>query len=176
MHERYINRKLYFEEQSYTTQKYVIPYINKVRQITSDHIILEIGCGEGGNLMPFVDLGCRVVGIDINEEQIQKAREFYKDHSFAGNTQFISSDFYKITPESLPKFDFIIIRDVIEHIPNHDRFLFFLRNFLGENTQIFIAFPPWRMPFGGLNRFVKILYYPSWVIFIFCQSFYTERL
>ena len=149
MHERYTNRKLYFEEQSYTTQKYVIPYINQVKQITANHVILEIGCGEGGNLMPFVNLGCKVVGIDINNGQIQRAIEFYKDHSFAANTQFISSDFYKITPESLPKFDFIIIRDVIEHIPNHDRFLIFLRQFLADNGQIFIAFPPWRMPFGG---------------------------
>ena len=27
MHERYQNRKLYFDEQAYTTEKYVIPFI-----------------------------------------------------------------------------------------------------------------------------------------------------
>jgi SAM-dependent methyltransferase len=149
MHERYINRKLYFEEQEYTTGKYVIPYINQVKQITADHRILEIGCGEGGNLLAFVNMGCKVVGIDINAAQIQKAKEFYTTHPFADNTLFISSDVYKIEPESLPKFDFIIVRDVIEHIPYHDKFLLFIRQFLNENGYVFIAFPPWRMPFGG---------------------------
>ena len=63
-----------------TTQKYVIPFIEKHKPITADSHILEIGCGEGGNIKPFLDLGCQVTGIDINGGQIAIAKEIYSVH------------------------------------------------------------------------------------------------
>ena len=77
MQKRHADRQLYFNEQSITTQKYVIPFIEKHKPITADSHILEIGCGEGGNIKPFLDLGCKVTGIDINGGQIAIAKEIY---------------------------------------------------------------------------------------------------
>ena len=37
--------------------------------------VAEIGCGEGGNLKPFLDLGCHIVGIDIAENKIENLNE-----------------------------------------------------------------------------------------------------
>ena len=56
MDDRHLNREKYFHEQSYTTEKYVIPFINKLLPITSNLTIAEVGCGEGGNLKPFLDI------------------------------------------------------------------------------------------------------------------------
>jgi cyclopropane fatty-acyl-phospholipid synthase-like methyltransferase len=67
MQERHSNRKRYFNEQGLTTAKYVIPYISDLIAITPETTVLEIGCGEAGNLKPFLDMGCRCVGIDISE-------------------------------------------------------------------------------------------------------------
>ena len=58
MQERHFNRKQYFDEQGITTAAYVIPYINDIKPITSTLKILEVGCGEGGNMKPFLDMGC----------------------------------------------------------------------------------------------------------------------
>ena len=80
MQKRHADRQLYFNEQSITTQKYVIPFIEKHKPITADSHILEIGCGEGGNIKPFLDLGCKVTGIDINGGQIAIAKEIYSVH------------------------------------------------------------------------------------------------
>ena len=55
---------------------------------------------------------------------------------------------YKVT-ELHNKFDIIIIRDVIEHIPNQELFLPFIKRFLSPHGIIFVAFPPWQNPFGG---------------------------
>jgi 2-polyprenyl-3-methyl-5-hydroxy-6-metoxy-1,4-benzoquinol methylase len=63
--------------------------------------------------------------------------------------QFICSDIYKVAAHTLPKFDVVIVRDVIEHIHNQTKFLLFVQQFLQVNGSVFIAFPPWRMPFGG---------------------------
>ncbi|MDD4395328.1 MAG: class I SAM-dependent methyltransferase [Bacteroidales bacterium] len=148
MQKRHTDRKLYFDEQSYTTQKYVIPYIEKSYKITSQTSILEIGCGEGGNLKPFMDLGCKCVGIDLNERQLQNAQVFFQDHPNHDNLELIFSDIYDIKRENF-KFDVIMLRDVIEHIHNQERFMSFLKQFMNEGGIVFFAFPPWYMPFGG---------------------------
>ena len=85
MQDRHINREKYFEEQSFTTREYVIPYIEEVLPIDSKTRILEIGCGEGGNLAPFLDLGCKIVGVDMNQNKINNANTFFKDHHYKDN-------------------------------------------------------------------------------------------
>ncbi len=148
MQERHADRQLYFNEQSYTTQKYVIPFIEKHHLVNSESTVLEIGCGEGGNIMPFLDLGCKVTGIDINEGQIEIAKDIYASHPNASHLTLICEDIYKV--ENLKEqFDIIIIRDVIEHIPNQERFMPFIKQFLKPDGVVFIGFPPWQNPFGG---------------------------
>ena len=97
MQKRHADRQLYFNEQSITTQKYVIPFIEKHKPITADSHILEIGCGEGGNIKPFLDLGCQVTGIDINGGQIAIAKEIYSVHPNNRNLTLICEDIYKVT-------------------------------------------------------------------------------
>ena len=163
MQKRHADRQLYFNEQSITTQKYVIPFIEKHKPITADSHILEIGCGEGGNIKPFLDLGCQVTGIDINGGQIAIAKEIYSVHPNNRNLTLICEDIYKVT-ELHNKFDIIIIRDVIEHIPNQELFLPFIKRFLSPHGIIFVAFPPWQNPFGGHQQICnnKLLSHLPW--------------
>ncbi|OYT10650.1 MAG: SAM-dependent methyltransferase [Bacteroidetes bacterium 4572_112] len=154
MQERHTNRKLYFDEQDYTTKKYVIPFIEDTMKIDTNTSILEIGCGEGGNLKPFVDMGFkRVVGIDLSELKIENAKNFYEEHEYKDNIEFIAQDIYDIT--DFEKFDIIIMRDVIEHIHNQERFMKFVKNFLKPSSKFFLAFPPWMNPFGGHQQACK---------------------
>ncbi len=154
MQERHTNRKLYFEEQAYTTQKYVIPFISKHMTVTPATRVLEIGCGEGGNLKPFMDLGCHCTGIDIVENQINNAREYFCDHPNFKNLELLASDIYNIQRADF-QFDLIILRDVIEHIHNQERFMDFVKCFMTANGVIFIGFPPWQNPFGGHQQICK---------------------
>lgn len=148
MQERHSDRQLYFSEQGITTLRYVIPFIERVHPVTPDSRILEIGCGEGGNMNPFLQIGCKVTGIDINRRQIEIAREIYREHPQRENLTLICEDIYKVTGLN-ESFDIIILRDVIEHIPGQERFLPLLRQFLAPGGVIFIGFPPWQNPFGG---------------------------
>ena len=70
MQERHKNRKLYFHELAQTSQKYFIPYIKQFKQLGQDSRILEIGCGDGGNLLPFAQMGYYTLGVDISERRI----------------------------------------------------------------------------------------------------------
>lgn len=147
MQKRHSNRKQYFDEQGITTAKYVIPYIEPFVEITKETTVLEIGCGEAGNLKPFLDIGCRCVGIDISEGRIENGKKFFADHPYVDRLELIAEDIYNIdTPE---EFDIIISRDVIEHIPNQEKFMYKCRDFMKPNGIYFIGFPPWYNPFGG---------------------------
>ncbi|WP_106831797.1 class I SAM-dependent methyltransferase [Parabacteroides pacaensis] len=157
MQKRHSDRALYFQEQIYTTEKYVIPFIERHKKITADVSVLEIGCGEGGNMKPFLDKGCLVTGIDLSEGKIAAAEDLFANHPLRRNLTFICEDIYKVTHLN-QQFDIVILRDVIEHIPDQERFLPFIRRFLKNDGCVFFAFPPWYNPFGGHQQICKNKY------------------
>lgn len=67
MQERHRNRSQYFKELSITSKKYFIPYIQQWQTLNADMNVLEIGCGDGGNLLPFSEMGCNTIGVDIQK-------------------------------------------------------------------------------------------------------------
>jgi 2-polyprenyl-3-methyl-5-hydroxy-6-metoxy-1,4-benzoquinol methylase len=149
MHDRHTDKQLYFKEQVYTTEKYVIAFINKAMVVDPGISVLEIGCGEGGNLKPFLDIGCRITGIDLSRSKIDNALKFFSDHPNASKATFIVKDIYLAEKELTEKYDLIIMRDVIEHIHDQMRFMGYVKRFLKPGGKFFIAFPPWYNPFGG---------------------------
>ena len=164
MHDRHTNRELYFKEQAHTTAKYVIPFINSVLHINNSLSVLEIGCGEGGNLLPFLESGCsRIAGIDLSESKIENALKFYSDIPEGSRVEFIAADIYDSA--SAGAFDLIMMRDVLEHIHGQEKFIAFVKDFLNPGGVLFIAFPPWSNPFGGHQQMCdnKILSKMPWI-------------
>jgi SAM-dependent methyltransferase len=157
MQDRHLNKVKYFEEQALTTGKYVIPYVAAFMNIQPGLRVLEIGCGEGGNLKPFLEAGCRVTGIDLSESKIANGTRFYADHPVKSNLEFICEDIYNIATPETP-YDLIIMRDVIEHIHNQERFMHFVKRFMAPAGLFFLAFPPWQNPFGGHQQICQNRY------------------
>lgn len=184
MHQRHTDKLLYFKEQATTTERYVIPFIHEAARIDANTVVLEIGCGEGGNLKPFLDLGCRVTGIDILPNKIENAHRYFQDHPSRDNARFIVKDIYLAEEELREKYDLIMMRDVIEHIHDQDRFMEFVRRFLKPEGVFFLAFPPWYNPFGGhqqvLNSKIlsKLPYFhilPAWLVKLILKTFGEPR-
>lgn len=152
MQERQKNRALYFQELATTSKKYFIPYISKHKEIKPDMHILEIGCGDGGNLLPFSELGCRITGVDMAGSRIKDAIRFFQEQNRPGT--FIASYIFKLK-ELEHQFDIIICHDVLEHIENKGLFLSNLRRYVKEDGIVFMSFPAWQMPFGGHQQICK---------------------
>lgn len=148
MQKRHLDPQQYINEQAFTTGKYILPFIQQAKKIEPSMQVLEIGCGEAGNLKPFLDLGCKCVGVDFSTPKIEKGKEFFSTHPNAKNIRLISEDIYK-TKEFDAQFDIVILRDVIEHIHNQDKFLALMKSLLAPGGIAFFAFPPWQNPFGG---------------------------
>ncbi|GAB6011070.1 class I SAM-dependent methyltransferase [Viscerimonas tarda] len=149
---RHLDGKLYFDELAYSTKKYIIPYINTYYPLSGGMSVLEIGCGAGGNLLPFLELGCEVTGFDFSKSRVAEARRILD----AGNNEKVHlfcDDVFNV--EGLGKFDIILVRDVIEHIPDKKRFFTHIKEFMKEDGIIYFAFPAWYMPFGGHQQLCR---------------------
>lgn len=148
MQERHLDRFIYFKELANTSRKYYIDYLNNYYKLEKGCRVLEIGCGEGGNLLPFVEIGCRVTGIDQSKTRIKQAKEFF--HSLGVDADFTAHDFFDMTCKSDDdKYHVILIHDVIEHISKKDEFFEHVKQFVAKDGIIFWGFPAWQMPFGG---------------------------
>jgi len=153
---RYIDRERYFNELAETSRGFYIDYIKRFKEIEDSSRLLEIGCGEGGNLLPFAELGCHVEGLDLAPNKIENARTFFEKRGMKG--VFSCSDFLKDTPPSEDaRFDIILIHDVIEHIEPEGKEDFFARArlYLKPDGMIFFGFPAWQMPFGGHQQICR---------------------
>jgi SAM-dependent methyltransferase len=148
MQKRHQDWKMYFEEQATTTREFVVPYLQSFAKIGKGTSILEVGCGEGGNLLPFLEMGCRVTGVDIAQSRIDNANDFLSGYK-GGNLKLLAKDIYDCAGILDDSYDIIIMRDVIEHIHDQEKFMKFIKPFLGKNGLFFLAFPPWYNPFGG---------------------------
>ena len=109
MQQRHENRKTYFQELATTSELHFLPYIHRFTSVTPQSRILEIGCGEGGNLVPFARIGCQVTGIDLSENRIRQARQFFQEERLPAT--FIASDIFQII-QLEEAFDIILIHDV----------------------------------------------------------------
>lgn len=155
MHDRHTNKRRYFNEQARTTREHVIPYLEQVMDISPGTRVFEIGCGEGGNLLPFLQRGCSGVGVDFNQTKITLGTTYLAEAAPTAEVSLLIQDIYDSSATALGTFDLIILRDVIEHIHDQGKFLRMVHRFLRPGGYIFFGFPPWRMPFGGHQQICR---------------------
>lgn len=147
MQQRHSDNDLYFSELDETCRQFYIPYLEEFTTIGTKQVF-EIGCGQGGNLLPFYERGCNVVGVDFDEKKIAAARELFASRGNSAATfEFKTEDFFKSADTR--KYDIILIHDVIEHIEDKEPFMRKALQMLADGGIIFYRFPAWQMPFGG---------------------------
>ncbi|KAA6329086.1 Ubiquinone biosynthesis O-methyltransferase [termite gut metagenome] len=153
MQKRHLNHQQYFYELAVSSRKYFLPYIENFIRIDNSIKVLEIGCGDGGNLLPFVERGCMVMGIDLSKSRILQARDFFAQSGYT--TQFKVSNIFDMNTGEAGKYDLILVHDVIEHVYEKKKFMHHIKQFFRPNGILFIGFPAWQMPFGGHQQICR---------------------
>lgn len=148
-HQFHTDKPRYFKMQADNCRNYMLPFIGSHFNAAPESSVLEIGCAEGGVLLPFLEAGCMATGVELMPHRLELAKQFLSDYVETGQVSLLASNIYDVTPEQLGHFDLIILKDVIEHIPEQEKLLGYLKTFLKPNGGIFLGFPPWYMPFGG---------------------------
>lgn len=86
--------------------------------LNRDCSMLEIGCGSGGYALHLAEsLGCRIVGLDINEFGIRNANRLVEARSLSAKARFERCDVSKNLPFDAGIFDAVFSNDVLCHIP-----------------------------------------------------------
>lgn len=57
-------------------------YLAKPLKITKDMTVLDVGCGFGNNLYPFLDKGCRCYGTEVTEATSKLAQDLATERGF----------------------------------------------------------------------------------------------
>jgi SAM-dependent methyltransferase len=108
-----------------------------------DRYVIDFGCGEGEQAVEIALAGAaRVVGLDIQTDLLQRARERAERAGVASRCEFVTS-----TPE---KADLIISLDAFEHYGDPVAVLRQMARMLKSDGCVeIVTGPPWYHPRGG---------------------------
>ena len=157
MFEFHKDKQAYFKQQVDNATNYVIPFVRQWCKVGVGVDVLEVGCAEAGVLKAFLDVGCKGVGVELSESRAELAKQYLSDYINQGKAEIISKNIYDedFKTRFASKFDLIVLKDVIEHIPDQQKIITALKHYLKPNGKIFFGFPPWQMPFGGHQQVAK---------------------
>ncbi len=150
-HAYHDNRARYFEHQYRVTADHVIPFVEQSGPLPERARVLEIGCGEAGVLKAFLERGALAVGVDRNGGRLERGREFLPEAIADGRLFLLHEDAQDLLAHERfhGYFDLIVLKDVIEHVEDRPSLFSVMAKLLAPAGRVFMAFPPWRMPFGG---------------------------
>jgi len=89
-----------------------------------DLLVLELGCGSGGYALHLGEtVGCRVIGLDINEPGVLNANLLAQARGLASRVRFELCDASKKLPFDDNTFDALFSNDVLCHLPGRPEVL-----------------------------------------------------
>ena len=128
--------------------------------IKKEDKVLDISCGCGyGSWFMGATTGCKqVVGVDVSDEALNFAQNYYHSEKVIYNKIDISKKFSNLFKE---KFNLIISFETIEHLEDDNSYLKELNNLLEDNGLLLISspnediIPYYNNPFfdGGINPY-----------------------
>jgi methyltransferase-like protein/2-polyprenyl-3-methyl-5-hydroxy-6-metoxy-1,4-benzoquinol methylase len=111
--------------------------------------VLELGCGSGGNLIPYAINfpKAKLVGVDLSAEHIKEANDL-KDKMGLKNLDFEQCDITKMSKQTHGTFDYIICHGVFSWVPDfvRERILEICRDQLSPDGLALISYntlPGW---------------------------------
>ena len=91
-------------------------------KISADQLLLDVGCGSGRASIPFARNGVKVIGLDISEQMVLRAKHKSEKLGLKDRTNYVVGD-----SENLPfrqnSFDAVLAFGVLHHVPTPEKML-----------------------------------------------------
>ena len=101
--------------------------------INSSHLVVEIGCGGGWNLLPYHTRGIRHFGFDYDSDMVQYGNKNYGLNLHVGGLNEALA--------TVSSADYLILSQVLEHLKDPVTFLTSLRSIFADKGLICITVP-----------------------------------
>lgn len=110
---------------------------------TRDKVVIDFGCGDGEDAVELAKRSARrVIGIDIRERALAKARKRAADEGVADRCTFAT--------QTDQKADLVLSLDAFEHFDDPAGILRIMRGLVKDDGGVITAFgPTWYHPLGG---------------------------
>ncbi|MBA4017518.1 MAG: SAM-dependent methyltransferase [Pirellula sp.] len=152
----------------------VVNVFDRAKKYVDKPVVLDLGAGEGSVTLPFLELGAKVVAIDISETQLEALSK--RCERFGDNLEVRCEDINDALKDKGAKYDIIVVNSFLHHVPDflgmiqecaallnpHGQFFSFqdpLRyDTLSKSTNAFcrLSYLSWRLMkgdvVGGLKR------------------------
>ncbi len=135
----------HFHEQREFAQRYLVPYLATHVPDLHRARVLEVGCGEAGFLDVLHSLKIHAVGLELSPARVALARSknpalqvVVGDITDPGCVEAVGGNF-----------DLVVMRDVLEHVPDRPATLRNLARLLKSRGYLYVSFPPKYSPFAG---------------------------
>jgi ubiquinone/menaquinone biosynthesis C-methylase UbiE len=138
----------------------VFAYARKHSEVPT---VLDLGAGEGSATLPFLELGARVVAVDVSDSQLTELQR--KCHSYKDRLQVRQADIGSVLCTN-ERYDVLVMSSCLHHIPDYISVIQAGANVLSPKGQFFSFQDPVRYDtMGSLSHgFHKIAYF-SWRVF-----------
>jgi 2-polyprenyl-3-methyl-5-hydroxy-6-metoxy-1,4-benzoquinol methylase len=159
----------YFIEQYELRGKRHAGYIqDKLKMDFEGKLVVEIGCGAGGILQRFKELGADSIGFDHDSKYIDFGKNGY-------GLELYAKDFREHKFNSHP--DIIILSNVLEHLVDYQSKLAPIKELMSEDSILFIEVPSLkRRRFGWLLQLAHVSYFTDHTLSYSLESLGFEIL
>ena len=144
--------------------KLVVQVFDFAKQYTKTPKVLDLGAGEGSVTLPFLELGAKVVAIDISSSQLDALRG--KCERFVDMLEVRCEDINDTLRDKNEKYDIIVVNSFLHHVPDYMGMIREAITVLSPYGQFFSFQDPLRYDSVGTftTLFSKLAYF-SWRVF-----------
>ena len=144
-------KRRYWEYQYRLMREYLVPLLEGWGVSLQGARVVDLGCAEAGGLVALAEAGAQVCGLELRASRAELARRLAQERGVELRVlvgDLLSED--DIAQLGGP-FDLVLLRDVIEHVPEKEKALRNVRRLLSGSPvgKALVTFPPYYSPFGG---------------------------
>ena len=148
--------------------------IPRLLKLTSDSVVLEIGCGSGAYAVHVAEeVGCKITGVDFNASGITNANRLAAERRLDKRVTFRHCDVSSGLPFESEGFDAVFANDVLCHIPARESLLREMYRVLKENGLMLFSDA---LVIGGMVSHQEIATRSSIGVYVFSPPGENERL
>jgi SAM-dependent methyltransferase len=117
--------------------------------------VLDVGTGRGRFGLHFAAHGCRVVGVDLNPDMLDLAREAARRRGLEERFEVSAGDAQALRDFEDERFDVVLCMELFDHLPDLDCALREARRVLRPGGRLVFSYVPGESLYGALGNALR---------------------
>lgn len=120
--------------------------------VSADWQVLDVGTGRGRFGAHFAERGCHVVGVDLNPDMVELARETARHRGVAERFEIRQGGAEDLAAHGVGRFDLVLCMELFDHLPDLSRVLAEMGRALRPGGRLAFTYVPGESLYGVLGN------------------------